>query len=176
MTKLVNSTPQSLKVWFALYTKPRAEKKVFDRLVLAGYDVYLPLITTVRYWSDRKKKISSPLISSFVFIQIAESRITSALSIDGVCGVLKYLKKPAAIRDHEIENLKILLNESEQVTVLENTPFEKGEQVLVIKGPFKGLLAHCVFIHGKHRIIVGIEGVGKSFEVNVPMSFIEKRN
>ena len=173
---MINSTFIEKKNWYALYTMPKAERKVFERLLLMHHDLYLPLITTIRYWSDRKKKVTSPLISSFVFIYIEESKLNTALSVDGVCGVLKYLKKPAVIKEHEIESLKILLNDFEKVTVLENIEFEKGELVIVVKGPFKGLLAQCVFLHGKHRIVVGIEGVGSTFEVNIPLSFIEKRN
>ena len=52
--------------WYAIYTMPRAEKKVYERLVDIGVTSYLPLVTTIRIWSDRKKKVTSPLISSYV--------------------------------------------------------------------------------------------------------------
>jgi hypothetical protein len=48
--------------WFALYTKPRNEKKVTETLAALGIEVYCPLVTTIKQWSDRKKKVESPLI------------------------------------------------------------------------------------------------------------------
>ena len=162
--------------WYAIYTMPRAEKKVYERLVDIGVTSYLPLVTTIRIWSDRKKKVTSPLISSFVFVKIEESKLISLYQIQGVTGVLKYLKKPAIIRDTEIENLKILLSDSDNFSILDNPVFEKGETVRVLKGPFQGLIAQFYQNKGKHRVIVTIDSITTGFEVNVPSSFLEKFN
>ena len=83
----------SLKNWFALYTMPRAEKKVFDRINEEGIEAYLPLMTSIRIWSDRKKKVTSPLISSYVFVNIDEKGLNNLLKIQDVLGILKHLKK-----------------------------------------------------------------------------------
>ena len=162
------------KNWFAIYTKPRTEKKVYDRILESGIEAYLPLITTIRIWSDRKKKVTSPLISSIIFIRIEEMKLNEIYKIQGITGVLKYLKRPAKIKDVEIENLRILSNDSENISTLENESFEKGDTVRVIKGPFLGLIAQCFETKGKHRIIVNITSTNNTFEVNVPMSFVEK--
>ena len=161
--------------WFAVYTMPRAEKKVFDRINEFGVEAYLPLMTSIRMWSDRKKKVTAPLISSYVFVKTEEIKLNDLLKIQGVMGVLKHLGKPAKIRDVEIENLKILLNDSDNVALLdEDVVFEKGDKIRVIKGPFKGLIGDCYEMKGKHRIIAAISTVNHFFEVNVPLSFLEK--
>ena len=126
------------------------------------------------YWSDRKKKVTSPLISCIIFVKIEEIKLNEIYKIQGITGVLKYLKKPAKIKEFEIENLKILLNDAENISTVENVSFEKGDTVRVIKGPFLGLIAQCFEIKGKHRIIVNITSTNNVFEVNVPMSFVEK--
>ncbi|MES2590530.1 MAG: UpxY family transcription antiterminator [Bacteroidota bacterium] len=161
--------------WYAIYTKPRAEKKVFSRLSSNGFNAYLPLVTTVREWSDRKKKVVSPLISSYVFVNINKEELFNTLQIQGTAGVLRYLGKPAIIRDQEIENLKILMNDTQQFSILESRSYEKGEEVEVIKGPFIGLIAKSVCIQGKHRILVEIEAMGSRLEVNVPIEFVMKK-
>jgi transcription antitermination factor NusG len=89
---------------------------------------------------------------------------------------LKYLKKPAIIRESEIENLKILLSDSDNFYILDNPIFEIGETVRVIKGPFQGLIAQLYENKGKHRVIVKIDSITTGFEVNVPASFLEKYN
>lgn len=161
--------------WYAIYTMPRAEKKVFERMINAEINVYLPLITTIRKWSDRKKKVTVPLISSFVFVRTQEKNLNKLYDIQGVCGVLKHLKKPAVIKESEIENLKILLSESEEYLVFNEIAFIEGEEVVVTKGPFKGLQAICILVKGKHRIIVGISAIGNWMEINIPISFVEKK-
>ncbi len=170
-----NTTVSSPINWYAIYTKARAEKKVYERLSLNGFNAYLPLVTSLRKWSDRKKKIVSPLISSYVFVNIHKDSLYDALKIKGTSGLLRYLGKPAIIRDYEIENLQILMNDIEQVSLLKNEKFEKGEAVEVIKGPFTGLIAQSVCIQGKYRIIVEIEAMGSKLAVNIPLAFVKKR-
>jgi len=170
-----NGTDQFPTNWYAIYTKPRAEKKVHERLALKGFNTYLPLITSIKDWSDRKKKTVTPLISSYVFVNTNKEDLFNTLQIQGTAGVLRYLGKPAIIRDHEIENLKILLNDASQFSKLGNELFEKGEIVEVVKGPFTGLVGQSVCFQGKHRMIVEIEAMGSKMEVNVPLGFVRKR-
>ena len=63
---------ESVFSWYAVYTAARAEKKVKERLDQIGIENYLPLRTEYRVWSDRKKKVSVPLISGYIFVHIGE--------------------------------------------------------------------------------------------------------
>ncbi|MFY9311376.1 MAG: UpxY family transcription antiterminator [Bacteroidia bacterium] len=160
--------------WYAIYTKPRTEKKVYERMLLKGYNAYLPLVTSIREWSDRKKKVVTPLISGYVFVNINKDNLFETMNIQGTLGVLRYLGKPAIVREEEIENLKILLNDTENFCELKNVSFEKGEQIEVVNGLFKGLKGYSVNIQGKHRIIVEVEAIGSRLAVNVPLDFVRK--
>jgi transcription antitermination factor NusG len=162
------------RYWYAMYTAPRSERKVRERIAELGMEAYVPLFTQLRIWSDRKKKVTSPLISSYVFVKIEEKEILQVLQVQGVVGVLKHLRKPALIKEFEIENLKILMNDAENVTLIDEVNFGKGDTVRVIKGPFQGLIAECFEVKGKHRIIAAIHNLNSVFEVNVPVSFVEK--
>ncbi len=160
--------------WYALVCKSKAEKKVYARISAQGFHAYLPLVVTVKQWSDRKKKIESPLIPSYVFVKTQEKNLVQCLQDIGVVRVFKYLKKPAIIQDTEIETLQILANDAENIALVDGTRFEKGEQVKIVKGPFEGLQATCVQFQGKHRIIIRTLALGVTIEVNIPMSFVEK--
>ena len=46
------------KYWYAIYVRSRSEKKVVAQLEDIGVEVFLPLITRIKQWSDRKKKVS----------------------------------------------------------------------------------------------------------------------
>ena len=56
--------------WYVVYTKPKWEKKVAERLNEIGITAYCPFITKVSQWSDRKKKIEVPLFNSYIFVKI----------------------------------------------------------------------------------------------------------
>ena len=160
--------------WFALYTKSRSEQKVFERLQQAGHTSFLPLITEERQWSDRKKKITTPLIKSYVFIKAPKKDLVSIYAVPGVLGVLKYLGIPAKITEVEINNLKIIANNSENVSTIAPCQLKSGKPVQITQGPFKGLIAVYLYHNGKHRIIVQIEALNTFTEISLPLSHIKK--
>jgi transcription antitermination factor NusG len=160
--------------WYALYTMPRTEKKVEQRLSLKNIEIYLPLTETIRIWTDRKKKIKIPLIPGFVFIRCKQKEISEALETEGVLNVVSYLKKPAKIHEYEINNLKILINEPQFIQLNEELDISKGDDVEVIRGPFIGLIGKCIRLNGKYRIIVEIKALDKKIEVSVAYSFLKK--
>ena len=103
--------PSLEQKWYVVYTKHLSEKKVAERLTSLGVIHYLPVYTTIRQWSDRKKKIEKPLINSVVFVQTNERGLNDLYSVQGIQGVLKYLGRPAIVQEHEIQNLRILLQD-----------------------------------------------------------------
>ncbi len=166
--------PDTNKNWYAIFTKPRSEKKVLERMLENDIDAFLPLIKTVRQWSDRKKTVQLPLIPSYVFINIEERNIFETLSIPGTVNVLRFLGKPAKIKDFEIENLKILSDSNEKFEITNNIRVVSGDAVEVTKGPFMGLIAICEKTSSSHRIVVKIDSLGSGFSVNIPLSFLRK--
>ena len=160
--------------WYAVYTKSRNEKKVHQNLTTSGYTSFLPLEETIKQWSDRKKKVSVPLIPSYLFVQTQENNLRDILTVTGVVKILSYLGKPAIIKDYEIKNLKILLNDSEKFNSIEAHNLKKGDSVIVEKGIFEGLIGEYIKLRGKHRLIVRIEAIDSFFEVNIPLSYIRK--
>ena len=71
--------------WHVLYTKPRNEKKVAERLSGAGYTVYCPLQKVRRQWSDRVKVVEEPLFKGYLFIKIEEKKGTRFLPFPARC-------------------------------------------------------------------------------------------
>jgi transcription antitermination factor NusG len=125
--------------WFALYTKPRNEKKVAENLASLGIEVYCPLVTTIKQWSDRKKKVESPLIPSYVFVKIEEANRKDVFQVAGVVQYVFWLGKPAKIKPHEIEALKTQLAAPVVKVTLETwTP---NAQIQINEGPFKNQMA-----------------------------------
>ena len=160
--------------WFAIFTKPRAEKKVHQRMLDQDIKAFLPMIKTVRQWSDRKKTIEVPLISSYIFVLMEEKDLYKTLPIPGTVNVLKHLGKPAKIKTTEIENLRILSGTGENHQIANCINVLSGDDVEVINGPFMGLIARCLREGQNHRVVVKIDSLGSCFNVNIPLSFLRK--
>jgi transcription antitermination factor NusG len=163
--------------WYVLKTKPFSEKKAYANLEKKNFNVFLPLIETIRQWSDRKKKIQVPLIPSVLFIKCSQRDLQLLYGEIGITGVLKYLKKPALVKDFEIENLKILINEfkGEEISTQAET-LSVGQMVEVIEGPFMGLVAESVVVNGKNRIKVKISVLNTECIVNIHSSNVRVLN
>ena len=70
--------------WYALYTKPRNEKKVEEQLHKMGLEVFCPKISVIKQWSDRKKRLIQPHTPSYVFIKIKEQERALVFNASGV--------------------------------------------------------------------------------------------
>src|SRR3569832_1099930 len=95
----------SLK-WYAIYTRPRWEKKVNNLLSQKGIEVYCPLNKIRRKWSDRIKTIEEPLFKSYVFVKVNDEDRTSVRMTNGVVNFVYWNGKPAIIREKEIQTIK----------------------------------------------------------------------
>lgn len=122
--------------WYALYTKPRNEKKVVDGLERLGIEVYCPMVVQVRQWSDRKKKVSLPLIPSYVFVRLEEQEREQVFAVPGIVRYLYWLGKPAVIAEQEIQELKQSL--SQTVQHFEVVAYKPGDKINIPSGPFIG--------------------------------------
>ncbi len=133
--ELYNSSQINIP-WFVVYVKPRNEKKAAQQLQDLGLTVYCPLITQIRQWSDRKKKVETPLIPSYIFVKLEESRRDIVFQVPGVLRYLFWLGKPAIARHEEIVVMQQWLqNDLQEVQI---GGIQLGDTLSITKGPFKG--------------------------------------
>jgi len=106
-----------ISYWFAVYTKPRWEKKVARLLDEKGIENYCPLNKVIKQWSDRKKVVLEPIFKSYVFVKIADNEKWELKKINGIVNFVYWLGKPAHIREEEIVTIKKFLNEFTNIKV-----------------------------------------------------------
>jgi transcription antitermination factor NusG len=157
--------------WFALYTLPRAEKKAYAELVKKGITAYLPLMRTLRQWSDRKKWIDEPLFRSYIFVHIPESLYFDVLNTSGIVRYITFEGKAVPIPPQQIEAVRFFLS-SDDPLPQNIEKYSPGQPVEVIKGPLKGLFGELVQLAGKQKVKVEISAVGQSVFVTIPMSHL----
>ena len=167
----VNMNNEAYK-WFPVYTNPRAEKKAFDILQAKGIETYLPLQKRLKQWSDRKKWVHEPLISSYLFVRINKHMLQEVLSTQGVCRFIYFSGKMACVSEREIENLRLLLASENELELTERK-FNKGEKVLVNAGPLMGLRGELVDHLSQKKLLVRLGDTGKSLLVQIPPVFLE---
>ena len=122
--------------WHVLYTKPRHELKALERLAQKGFEVYCPMKTTLKQWSDRKKKVSAPLLPSYIFIKTTEKKRAIPLTDPSVLNYIFWLGKPAIVRESEVDTLKGIINK-EKVQEFEITKLKTGDKIEIKKGLIK---------------------------------------
>ena len=146
--------------WYALYTKPRAEKKVNERLQAMGMECYLPLHRGPRVWSDRIKMVDIPLFSSYIFVYCAESELRSLLYVNGVLRIVYYCGKPAVIRQKEIQAIRLFLEQAA------NRELCIGEEVEILCGALKRISGKIRKIKKKFMVLF-IEQIGATVSVDI---------
>lgn len=144
--------------WYVVYTKPRWEKKVAERLNEIGVISYCPLIPKISQWSDRKKKIMIPLFNSYIFVQVEEKNRNVIFEITGTIRYLFWLGKPAIVKENEIKTIQDWLTFSNDFEVIVDK-WKKGDKVILESGPFVSQSAIVKEIKLNHYVLV-LESLG----------------
>lgn len=161
------SSPLDPALWFAIQTFPRHEKKVCGQLTTKGVDNYLPLVSRIHQWSDRRKQVEMPLFACYVFVHIppsAEHRV-QVLQIAGVLGFVGAGRQGLPIPDRQIESIRTLLQNK---ISLDPYPFLKiGQKVRIRGGSLDGIEGILVRRNGMKRLIISVETLERSLSVCV---------
>ena len=149
--------------WYVLYTKPRTEKRVAESLEQMGVKVYCPLITEIKQWKDRKKKLKTPLFKSYVFIKLEEKNRNRVFDVPGVVRYLFWLGKPAIVRNEEIEVIQEWLD-GEKVDDAKVEHLNEGDKISIKNGLFKDQEAIIREV-GKRKMRLILPKLGCTVEV-----------
>ncbi|MFC2120729.1 UpxY family transcription antiterminator [Bacteroidota bacterium] len=155
-----------------MYTKSRTEKKVYEDLTKAEVEAYLPLIKTLKQWSDRKKWVKEPLIRSYVFVKASEKEYYDILNINGIVKYVTFEGKAAPIPEWQIDALKASIDHKLDISVTTER-YKKGEIINISQGPLKGNKGEIVEIQGKKQFLIRIENIGYSLLVKCPAMYLE---
>jgi transcription antitermination factor NusG len=149
-----------IRVWQALYTLPRQEFKAEKQLMGAGIDFYLPTIKRVKQWSDRKKKVTEPLLRGYIFIHASEKERLEAVEFNSIIRSVFDQGRPARIHDFEIENLRNFVKDSYEYQVRDG--IIKGAKVRICEGPFEGVIGSIVDGSSQKSIYVSLEFINRT--------------
>ena len=162
--------------WYVLHTRSRFENTTREGLTKKTIEVMLPKILVPSQRRDRRIMLRIPMFPGYLFVK-TNLNPTHHLEILKTVGAVRLIgnrQGPLPVPPETIESLRIISSVEQQVTT--GTRFKKGEQVVVVKGPFTGVIGIFSHYRGKDRIIVHIEALGQFAAVEVDETDIEPFN
>jgi len=161
------------KNWFVFYTKSRHEKKVRDILLRSGFEVFLPMQNVVRQWSDRKKKVETPLFNSYIFVFTEEHHIPEVLQTPGISWAIRHNDKPAVLHAKEYELINRFLATGLTIEVMSVDKISEGDKVKVMDGPLKGAVGSVTSAH-PGQFMVSLDMLRNVMRVELDPALLKK--
>lgn len=168
------SSMATARHWFAIYTRSHFEKKVHHDLLQSRFEVFLPLIKEKKFWSDRIKTISVPLLPSYVFVKVDSRSISRLYDYPGIVRVISFEGKPCAIRDEEIQLLESII--SHNIPVRQEAHCGIGDKVKIVRGLLKGWEGQVQTTRGQSRVMLQIASIKQCISVEINQDDLEKIN
>ncbi|MBN2166190.1 MAG: UpxY family transcription antiterminator [Marinilabiliaceae bacterium] len=158
--------------WYALYTRSRTEKKVFEQFSIAGIESYLPMKKELRQWSDRKKWVEMPLINSYIFVKLPSIRLRDVYNIHGVVAFVNDNGKPAIIPNNQIDAMRRTIDNHLSFSV-QSTQLEKGQTIKITSGPLVGIEGEILQIKGSKKLIIQVSHIGYTMIIDMANASFE---
>jgi len=153
--------------WYAVHTRARHERVVVHRLQEQGVTTFLPLVTEVHRWSDRKKTVQVPLFGCYVFAKFTSNRSDRlrVLRVDGVFGLVGAGGEGTPIPDQQIDAVRSLVETQLPWT---SHPFLKiGQRVRITSGVLNGMEGILVSRNGDRSLVISVDAIQRSLAVRV---------
>lgn len=160
------------KQWYVLYVNVRHEKKVFEKFIEQGIEGYVPMVKTIKQWSDRKKIVEEPLFTGYVFVKLLPHELDKPRYVAGVINYLSFGKQKAIVKQSEIDSLKYLIEKGYSLNV-NSENIQTGAKVKLLLSAFKNEIATVQSIKDENAIVY-FESLNQYIKVKVPMSALEK--
>lgn len=161
------------KQWYVLYLRPRTEERVCRTLTKLGYEVFLPVVPTVRIWKNRqKRKILLPLFPSYLFVYTYGYELYPIKQLPYVVSYIASCGKPSTISEKEIEGIRRMLGLEYPVTV--ERKFFKGERVRIMSGLLAGYEGILDRQHNRTRFGIRLKAICHTVLIDIDRSELEK--
>lgn len=151
--------------WFALQVRTRHEVGVAGFLEAKGYELFLPLVTSKRQWSDRTKKVENPLFPGYLFCRFDPQQRLPILKTPGVIQIVGYNRNPVPVEESEISGIQALV-----ASGLPSQPWPfltVGQCVRIETGPLRGYEGLLVDFKGNQRLVLSIRLLHRSVAVEI---------
>jgi transcription antitermination factor NusG len=161
--------------WYAVHTRSRFEQKVYDGVSGKSVEVFLPRVQVMSRRKDRRKKILVPLLPGYVFVRFDMNPETywEIIKTTGVVRMIGFEGRPVPANEGEIASLMIL--DGTDRTVQNRAYMRRGDRVMIMEGPLKGLVGFYLHHKGQsQKVVVSVELLHRSVAVEIEDWALEK--
>jgi len=161
------STASGIENWYAVHTRARHERVVAQRLREQGVNIFLPLVTEVHRWSDRRKSVEVPLFGCYVFVKLpptGEDRLR-VLRIDGVFKFVGGRGMGTPIAEAQIDAVRTLIGQ--QIPWSTHPFLQIGQRVRVRGGALDGVEGILLARNDDNTLVVSVDAIQRSLAVRI---------
>ena len=162
-----------MEKWIAVYTKSRHEKVVIQELENKNIEAYCPIFKERRQWSDRKRWVEFPLFRSYVFAKIELKNSLYVLQAMGVHHIIKFQGNISIIPNEIIQNIKSMIDGGFTIEQVEY--FVKGDEVIVVDGPLKGMDGIVVKIKNENKLVLKVAAIQQAIAVQIHPGYLKPK-
>ena len=153
--------------WYAIHTRSQHEKSVSAQLQNQGITTFLPLVTELHRWSDRRKLVQLPLFSCYTFLHMpfVPELWAKVLRVGGVLSFVGVRGQGVPVPEKQVESIRTLLAINAPYTLC---PFLKvGQHVRVRGGVLDGIEGKLVSRNGDRTLVISVEPIQRSLAVQI---------
>ncbi|MFA5028642.1 MAG: UpxY family transcription antiterminator [Candidatus Methylomirabilota bacterium] len=151
--------------WYALRTRSRHERRVYDQLSTQGIEAFLPHIDRWRQWKDRRKLVAFPLFPGYCFARFAAAQRIAVLRAFGMVQIVGNHEGPLPIPEAEIAGIQRLVTST---LPYDPHPYlDAGMRVEVVRGPLAGLTGILVRKGAKARFVISVNLIQQAAAVEL---------
>jgi transcription antitermination factor NusG len=153
--------------WYAIHTRSQHEKSVTAQLQDQGITTFLPLVTELHRWSDRRKLVRLPLFSCYTFLHMhfVPELWAKVLRVSGVLSFVGVRGQGVPIPEKQMDSIRTLLASNASYTLC---PFLKvGQHVRIRGGVLDGIEGILVSRNGDRTLVISVEPIQRSIAVRI---------
>jgi transcription antitermination factor NusG len=153
--------------WFAVHTRSRHEKKIHAALKNEGLRTFLPLVSKVSKWTDRRVTVQLPLFPCYVFVNLsaAPAERLQVLQTWGVLSFVGIQGRGIPIPDSQIEELQKVADNN--VPVDPCAYLKVGQRVRVRGGCLDGIEGILAEKDGERKVVISVDAIEKSLAIHI---------
>ena len=166
MKEVTNFNSPTAATWYAIQTRYRFERKVTAQLQGQGWQTFLPQLKAIHRWSDRQKRLETPLFPGYTFVRLDSSSLSNKqfLKSGGIIGLISFGGTPAPVPDRQIDDLRKLLARDVPCSL---HPFLKVGHKVRIRGGCLDGLEGILEETGHRRLVISIDSIQRAIAISV---------
>jgi len=155
-------------LWYAVRTRSRHEKIATHQLQLRGLQTFLPTVTQLHRWSDRRKQVEVPLFSGYTFVRLVYGSSEQRVRVLQTLGVVSFVgiqQTGVPIPDSQIEDIRTLL--VQKIPVREHGFLRVGQRVRVRGGALDGVEGILTSHNGDRSLVISVNAIQRSLSIQI---------